>query len=117
MRDYLEIDEVKALEVLDSRGNPTVQVEVVAGKQSKAQLKLKQDFYALLKKGDNQQISIKYDIKNNIKAPAKSGDKVGVAIVVNQGKIIGEVDVVLCDDILNQTFGDIVYKIVNNWSI
>ena len=31
MKDFLEIDEVKALEVLDSRGNPTVQVEVVAG--------------------------------------------------------------------------------------
>ena len=31
MKDYLEIDEVKALEVLDSRGNPTVQVEVIAG--------------------------------------------------------------------------------------
>ena len=29
MKDYLEIEEVKALEVLDSRGNPTVQVEVV----------------------------------------------------------------------------------------
>ncbi len=103
--------------VLDSKSDLNKQVEVVGGKQSIAQLKLKQDFYALLKKGDNQQISIKYDIKSNIKAPAKSGDKVGVAIVVNQGKIIGEVDVVLCDDILNQTFGDIVYKIVNNWSI
>ena len=31
MKDYLAIEEVKALEVLDSRGNPTVQVEVVAG--------------------------------------------------------------------------------------
>ena len=30
MKDYLEIEEVKALQVLDSRGNPTVQVEVVA---------------------------------------------------------------------------------------
>ena len=29
MKDYLEIEEVKALQVLDSRGNPTVQVEVV----------------------------------------------------------------------------------------
>ena len=29
MKQYLEIDEVRALEVLDSRGNPTVQVEVV----------------------------------------------------------------------------------------
>ncbi|MBQ9267680.1 MAG: phosphopyruvate hydratase [Clostridia bacterium] len=29
MRDCLEIDKVRALEVLDSRGNPTVQVEVV----------------------------------------------------------------------------------------
>jgi len=31
MKDFLEIDEVKALEILDSRGNPTVQVEVIAG--------------------------------------------------------------------------------------
>ena len=29
MRERLEIDEIRALEVLDSRGNPTVQVEVV----------------------------------------------------------------------------------------
>jgi len=28
MKDYLEIADVKALEILDSRGNPTVQVEV-----------------------------------------------------------------------------------------
>ena len=31
MKDYLEIESVKALEILDSRGIPTVQVEVVAG--------------------------------------------------------------------------------------
>ena len=29
MKQYLEIDEIRALEVLDSRGNPTVQVEAV----------------------------------------------------------------------------------------
>ena len=29
MKNYLEIESIKALEVLDSRGNPTVQVEVV----------------------------------------------------------------------------------------
>ena len=29
MKDYLAIEEVKALEVLDSRGNPTIQVEVI----------------------------------------------------------------------------------------
>lgn len=29
MKDYLEIESVRAIEVLDSRGNPTVQVEVV----------------------------------------------------------------------------------------
>lgn len=29
MKDYLEIVDVKALEILDSRGNPTIQVEVV----------------------------------------------------------------------------------------
>lgn len=28
MKDYLEIMDVQALEILDSRGNPTIQVEV-----------------------------------------------------------------------------------------
>ncbi len=28
MKDFLGIEEVRALEVIDSRGNPTVQVEV-----------------------------------------------------------------------------------------
>ena len=29
MKDYLKIERVEALEVLDSRGNPTIQVEVI----------------------------------------------------------------------------------------
>ena len=29
MKDFLEIQDIKAIEVLDSRGNPTVQVEVI----------------------------------------------------------------------------------------
>ena len=29
MRDFLEIEDIRALEVLDSRGNPTVQVKVI----------------------------------------------------------------------------------------
>jgi len=29
MKDYLAIEEIRALEILDSRGNPTVQVEVI----------------------------------------------------------------------------------------
>ena len=29
MKDFLGIEEVRALEVIDSRGNPTVQVEVI----------------------------------------------------------------------------------------
>ena len=29
MKEYLAIENIEALEILDSRGNPTVQVEVV----------------------------------------------------------------------------------------
>ncbi len=29
MKDYLKIEKVNAMEVLDSRGNPTIQVEVI----------------------------------------------------------------------------------------
>ena len=29
MKNFLQIEKIKAIEILDSRGNPTVQVEVV----------------------------------------------------------------------------------------
>ena len=29
MKDFLKIENIKAMEILDSRGNPTVQVEVI----------------------------------------------------------------------------------------
>ena len=33
MKEYLGIESVEALEILDSRGNPTVQVEVVTDRR------------------------------------------------------------------------------------
>ena len=33
MKDFLAIESIKALEILDSRGNPTIQVEVVTDRR------------------------------------------------------------------------------------
>lgn len=92
-------------------------IKVSGGKNSYAKLALKNDFSALTKKGDKGEISINYEIANSIKAPLKFGDKVGTATIVKEGKIIGEVDVVLAEDVLKASYGDAISKIVNNWGI
>ena len=92
-------------------------IKVVGGKQSSANLKLKNDFYALSKKGDKSEINVKYEIQNSINAPKKLGDVVGSALITQNGKIIGEVDIIINEDVFVQSYGDIINKIVNNFSI
>ena len=92
-------------------------IKVTGAKNNQAPLSLKNNFSALVKKGDKSEISINYEIKNVIKAPLKAGEKVGCATIVKEGKIIGEVDIVLAEDVLKASYGDTISKIVNLWGI
>ena len=70
-----------------------------------------------MKKGDNANYDIKLNIKKSVNAPQQLNAKIGVATIVKDGKIIGEVDIVLKEEIQKQNFNDIVNKVVKNWSI
>ena len=92
-----------------------MQIDVSGGKEKTLELKYSKDFYLTQKRNMNANYSIKYDMLDVIKAPISMGDKVGVAQVLIDGNIIGEVEIVAKEDIDKQTFKDIMGKIIDKF--
>ena len=93
------------------------EIDVIGGEYQKAKLVPKNDFYIVNKLGDNENIEIRYELPDKISAPCKTNDCVGKIIILKKGVLIGEVEIVLKENIDKQTFGDILNKMFNNWSL
>lgn len=82
-----------------------------------APIEYKQDFYVVCKKGEKGEYDVKLSTVSKVDAPNKAGNKVGFATIVNKGKVVGEVEIVLSQDVEKQSYADILAKIGNNWRI
>lgn len=92
-------------------------IKVSGGKEDVVGLRYANDYSVVCRKGDSSSYGIDISNISTIKAPQKAGQKVGTATILKDGKIIGEVDVVLKDDIERQTYKDVLNKMIDNWSI
>lgn len=75
------------------------------------------DFYYLAKKGENVDIKIKIDLPKNLKAPIKCNDVIGKAYLINEGVVVGEVDIISSENVEKITFKDSLDKVVENYKI
>lgn len=89
-------------------------LRVSGGKSNTVKVAPNSDFYILNKKGENENVSIKFVMEDTIVAPLKKGDVVGRGIIINNGKISGEVDIVAIEDVEKQNIFD---KLKVNWNI
>ncbi|MBQ2864877.1 MAG: D-alanyl-D-alanine carboxypeptidase [Clostridia bacterium] len=103
--------------LIDSSVPLTEQIKVSGGKVNYANCKFKNDFSVVTKKGTNKKYDIKIDLINSVKAPQTLGSKVGNATIVKDGKVVGEVEIVLADNLEKQGFKDILNKMAKNWAI
>lgn len=84
------------------------EVSVTGGKQKTVKVEASDKLTAFGKKG-NVDYTVEYELAACVKAPAKQGDKVGVAkLLDSNGKVIRQVDVVASCDIEAKTFWDYV---------
>ncbi|MDD4815841.1 MAG: D-alanyl-D-alanine carboxypeptidase [Clostridia bacterium] len=74
-----------------------------------------QDFYGLVKKGEDNEWSVSTEIDKSVTAPQKAGDKVGTATITKNGVIVKEIDIVLNQNIDALTFNQSFKKIVEKW--
>lgn len=104
-------------QVLNAEENIDRIIKVSGGKTSVACLKPETSFYVINKKGTSNDITLSYEIKDKVNAPLNIGDVVGKCLVVVNGKVIGEVNIVSCESIEKQTYSDTLNKIFKNWKL
>jgi len=93
------------------------EVNIKGGRVSTAKLTANDDFYTINKRGDNESLELRYELPEIVNAPIKSNEKIGKIIILRQGVVIGEVGVVVSEDIEKQQFVDILDKIFSNWEL
>ncbi len=92
-------------------------IKVNNGKGNELKVGPEENYYVLNKKGENEDVSVKFDIPSTVKAPLKENDVVGECLIIKDGKVVGKVNLVALNAIEKQSFIDIMFKIVDNWQI
>ncbi len=100
--------------VLDESA-PLSKLPVNFGKQASVEVGVDKDYYVLLNKSEDAEITTHFELHKKVSAPVKIGDKVGVCIILKNGVVIEEVDVISKSNVGRQNFRDVIRKIAGNW--
>ncbi len=87
---------------------------IIGAKQKTTKLYPEDDYFYLLKKGDKNDPVIQFDI-NNLKAPLKSGDRVGAIKIEIDGTESTTIPLVVREDIKKASYLDIINDFIGNW--
>ena len=103
--------------IVDSSSCLEQKILVSGGKVTETKVRPSKDFYALSKKGENDEFEISYELPNVIKAPKEVNEPIGKCYVTKNGVVVAEIDLVTMENLEKQTFGDVLDKIVRDWRI
>lgn len=92
-------------------------IKIKGGKQNSIEISAKEDVYYLTAKTDKDDLIVKYELKEEIKAPMKAGSSVGTVYVIKNNEVVAEEEIILLQDIDKLGYVDSINKIVNNWKI
>lgn len=102
--------------VVDS-DNFEVDVEISGGKEQMAKAKPSDDLVVLCKKRENEgDVSVETKL-DQVSAPMKAGDKVGMVYVTKNGVVVAESELLLTQDVEKANMLDGIQKIVEYWKI
>lgn len=94
-----------------------VDIEVAGGKVKMAKAKPSGDLVVLCKKRDNAgDVSVETKL-DQVSAPMKAGDKVGMVYVTKNGVVVAESELLLTQDVEKANILDGIQKIVEYWKI
>lgn len=88
---------------------------VSKGKVESVNLFARENFIALVKKGDSSNYTYNIDLPALIKAPIKCGDSVGKISIFKNGECVKEIEIVCKEDIEKISFKDSFDKILEKW--
>ena len=68
-----------------------------------------------MKKGEEGNYSVSYEMSGRIVAPRKAGDKVGEITITKDGVVVKEIDLIIKEDIEQINFSQSMKKIIKAW--
>ncbi len=101
--------------VLATKDNADKIVKVSGGKEKSIAVGTRENICALVKRGDESNYEVRYDLKGKVKAPVKAGDEVGKAYLVRNGEIIGTYVVEAKENAERANLFDLIKQITEKW--
>ena len=101
----LIVDNEKSLSLENVLKSQTKSVEVFAS----------ENFFGLVKKGEEADFAVSYELNGKLVAPLKAGDVVGQVIVTKNGVVVKEIDLIIKQDIEQINFSQSMKKIIEMW--
>ena len=92
-------------------------IKIKGGKTDKIETMAKENIYLLCKKNLLDNIEIKYEIFDEIKAPVFNNDVVGRLYVVKNGEVVKECDLISKTNVEKRNYIDNINKAIDNWKI
>jgi len=101
--------------MVDSMGDVVGQVSVKKGLQPVTNAVYKEDVKLLLRKGEKGKIERTVKLAENLKAPVKSGQKIGEVIYTLSGNEIGRADIVAASNVQRASFLRMILVLLREW--
>lgn len=94
---------------------PISNLSVSKGKLDSVPAYSKENFTAVVKKGESNGYETSIDLKENATAAIKKGDKLGQICVLKDGNVIKKIDVVSGENVDRQNIIETAQKVIKNW--
>jgi len=88
---------------------------VKGGSAEEVPLALGSGLSMLLKNGQQKDVTIELELKENVQAPVKAGDVMGVARVLLEGQVVAKINCVAATDVPRPGFIEGLERILKNW--
>lgn len=90
-------------------------IRVLGGREKGISVAVKEDFKALVKKGDDDEYKVHFNLPATVKAPIIRGGEIGKAYLTRNGEVIGECPVVSVVDVEKARYSDTLKHICDEW--
>lgn len=100
---------------VDTMGEAVGKIEVKRGMQPVTDAIFKEDVKILMKKGEKGKIERVIRLNDDIKAPVKSGQKIGEVIYTLSGNEVGKADIVAAGDVQRASFLRVMFRLIQEW--
>lgn len=95
--------------------NPVGLAQVKRSKTTEVNYYPEENFFALVKKGDTDGYTTEIELANSVSAPLKAGDTIGKLLVLKNGNVEKEINLIVKEDIKKLSYKESLNKIISKW--